>query len=655
MYPGTKFNWIDLTTLGIQEPEAVDDSPLFLQAFACDKGPEDITVVKGEDFANLYGVQSFSKYGQAGIQAQNIINAGGRLMAKRVVAQDSLLAYTIFVAKVFEKEVEDPKTHQTSTKVGISWSKVPTDTDEPTEDTKFKTFDEVLEYAKTLEDESNGVYPVMVVADNGRGVSGKSVRIVPDYITSKSYGSLFYTIAVLEGTAIVEKQPMTLDTTVILDQIAYRLDNTTCVQIDGLTIESVYDHFVKKIKETYDGIYTDPKDQKDEKYFRSCDLINGYSYKGSQLDWAYVPDGSVTGEDASLNLAADTGIALQFGDNGAFDKTVDPDDPNAYLKPKDTQAYEDALCAFFEGTDIPDDATRWIYDLDEYKISAVVDANYPFPVKKAIADLANTREDFVYFRDYGLGLKTFAQIRAIHDGIDNQEDQKKTNERCILDPSSWFIMDYCTSYKMIDPVERKQIDVTMTYDLAGCLVSHIARNAVAPVAGFANGFILPSAIKGTISFVPQIQKVWDGQSVDEEGYKVFTDDNQKQAMDDLHVNYAIFQGDDCVVQGTYSAHKKETQLIYGNNILAIQEVMRAIRTACPRIRYSLSTGEDLENYRQDVENVLERFQNNFSILNFVYTSDPLMIKQKIFKASIEFAFLDWAQSEIFDIYAIDND
>ena len=82
--------------------------------------------------------------------------------------------------------------------------------------------------------------------------------------------------------------------------------------------------------------------------------------------------------------------------------------------------------------------------------------------------------------------------------------------------------------------------------------------------------------------------------------------------------------------------------------------MRAVRTACPRNRYSLSTGNDLSNYAQAVNNVLNNYLSNFSTLNFIYTQDDLKASQKIFYASIEFAFLNWAQTEIFDIYAIND-
>ena len=126
-------------------------------------------------------------------------------------------------------------------------------------------------------------------------------------------------------------------------------------------------------------------------------------------------------------------------------------------------------------------------------------------------------------------------------------------------------------------------------------------------------------------------------------------------MDDIRVNYAIFEDDNCVVQSCYSSQDAYTQLSYFGNIIAIQEVMRAVRTACPRQRYTLASGSDLTNYATAVNSVLNEFVSNFDTLRFTYTNDPLKTSQKIFYASIEFAFLGWAQTEIFDIYAINNE
>ena len=125
-------------------------------------------------------------------------------------------------------------------------------------------------------------------------------------------------------------------------------------------------------------------------------------------------------------------------------------------------------------------------------------------------------------------------------------------------------------------------------------------------------------------------------------------------MEDIRVNYAIFQDNDCVVQTCYTSQLAYTQLSFISNVIAIQTVLRAVRTACPRQRYSLSTGLDLSSYAEGVAKVLEDYKSNFSTLRFTYTQDNLKAAQKIFYASIEFGFLNWAQTEIFDIYAIND-
>lgn len=106
-YPGTIDRWYDQS--GIQPREIVDTAPrqLFLTAAAFDRGPEKITIVHGEDFYKLYGSSiNFAKYGQAAIQAANIIDNGGELMIKRVVAPDATLANAVIVAAVTSQKIQ---------------------------------------------------------------------------------------------------------------------------------------------------------------------------------------------------------------------------------------------------------------------------------------------------------------------------------------------------------------------------------------------------------------------------------------------------------------------------------------------------------------------------------------------------------------------
>ena len=591
MYPGTIFNWHDNS--GIVDTvttSAEDTAPLFLQVFSADKGTEDLIEISGSEFNAMYGTMSFAKHGQSAIQAQNIIDAGGRLYAKRVVAEDSTLANVILVAKVSnpsESEAEAGKT------VKVTW--------ESKSITGCKTFDEVKEAAldlyspATIDQETgklstDGVYPVFIYSDNGRGVSKKAVRLNPDYATSKSIGETFYTLVVYEGTTITEQVTVTADPSVIYSGSAYRLDEYATQQISGLVVEEVYDAYAEVLADLL---------VLDKDVAKSYDLIYGYTNKGAVLDKFIL---------AGVDLDADNGVMLAEGTNGAFGDA-----------PVGKEAWETAIADVFNGK-----FSDEIYDVDTHKVAAVFDANYPMSVKKAIFDLVTFRKDCVFFRDYGVGLTTFAAINEVHASLAEERN--------------YFVADYATSYMINDPSTRKNIEVTMLYDLAAVAVNHFENNAFAPFAGIINGMILSNAIKGTVNFVPVNTPAA----------------NQKEAIDNIRVNYAIFDDNNCVVQSCYTAQDPYTQLSFVSNVIGIQTVLRAVRTACPRQRYSLSTGTDLQTYATAVNNVLSEFTTNFATLNFIYSQDDLKASQKIFYASIEFAFLNWAQTEIFDIYAINS-
>lgn len=578
MYPATIFKWHDLSEIKVDTAATeIDDAPLFMTAFSSDKGTEELIEISGADFANMYGTMSFDKHGQSAIQAQQIVNNGGRLFCKRVVAEDSTIANLVLIANVSRAD----------SGVVVKWTSQYI--------TGCRNFEEVKRQALELLDADAGIFPLLIYSDNGRGVSKKAIRLNPDYSTSKTIGKMFYTLYVYEGASISEQLTISFDPTVVYNGNAYRLDEYTNTQITGVVDDTVYDAYVATIADAL-GLTVDAT--------RKNDIVFGYTNSGSVLD-GFVLD------QESVDLDSDVGIKMMEGDNGSFGDA-----------PVGTDAWTNALVEVFDGS-----FSNEIYDIDTHKIAAIVDANYPDAVKNAIADLVNFREDCVFLRDYGVGLTTYLEIQERHNEF-------KANEKM-----SRFIADYCTSYQIKDPITKKNIEVTMLYDMAAVLPGHFSNNAFSPLAGTINNFILTNAIKGTINFVPI-----NTPSV-----------NQKQAMDDIRVNYAIFQENACVVQSLYTSQDAYTQLTYLNNVVAIQMVMRAIRTACPRQRYSLATGTDLTTYADAVNNVLSEFLSNFDVLRFMYVKDTLKASQKIFYASIEFAFLNWAQTEIFDIYAISNE
>ena len=107
MYPGSKVNWFDESKITTGEAVSVDNKSLFLTASSFDRGPEDMIRVSGERFYKLFGNNiSFKKHGQAAIQAANIINAGGELLIKRIVANDATLANIVFIATIASSSVQ---------------------------------------------------------------------------------------------------------------------------------------------------------------------------------------------------------------------------------------------------------------------------------------------------------------------------------------------------------------------------------------------------------------------------------------------------------------------------------------------------------------------------------------------------------------------
>ena len=637
MYPGTIFNWYDQSQIVVPAVATAENSPLFLTASSFDKGPEDMRIVGGSDFYKLYGNNpDFDKHGQAAIQAARTIDAGGYLLIKRVVADDATLANIILVATVDSKIKAVPAeagTEGAMTLNEIMEADTSTDTDETqryTTETSstlkwtavsvagVRSPDEVLNQAKSLfvegeyasnpivgdgEGEGTGEttpggsymitktsdFPLFVITDNGRGVSGKAVRIVPDYNTSRSMTNFFYTCFVYEGTNIVESISGTINPDSVIRGTNYGFNTDSSMQVNFYNVEDCYEAFISAFAKA-SGQTVKQASMEDIIYLKTSRNV---SIPGISLD----PD--------SVDLNSIYGVELTNGTNGAFGE-----------RPIETTEYENKLVEFFSGQ--YDDS---IFDLDDYHLCAVLDANYPLAVKEAISELVTFREDCMFFRDLGTEVKSYASI------IDEIDKFTLYNR---------YIADYLTNYQIYNPNTGKRITVTCMYDMAYILVDHFANGAYRPTAGIANNAVLESAIPGSVNFTPRITP-----SV-----------NQKSLLEDLRINYAIFQSGRCVLQSLYTSQEAYTQLSYVNNVLAIQEVARAVRTACPKFRYTFGSGSDFSEYSSNVQKVLENFRNNFAELGFSYQQNALYASQKIFYAVITFRFNNWAQTEIFDLYAL---
>jgi hypothetical protein len=254
-------------------------------------------------------------------------------------------------------------------------------------------------------------------------------------------------------------------------------------------------------------------------------------------------------------------------------------------------------------------------------IDVCVDANYPVEVKNAIFELAEFRQDFVYLRDYGTNHSTYEAIAEARYNL----------------PKSKFVADYPQSWDVIDPWTKKQITVTGTYSMAPKLVVHLNDRRSAPICGILYDFTFPNVVEGTVSFLPKITPKVD----------------QKTLLSDMNVNYASYINGVLTMETSYTSQEGiGLQTRYINNILAITKLIHNIRTECPKFRYSFIEANDLEKYREEVNNVIKRSNIDLATIYMEYTQDDIMAANKIFEADIFVKFKNFEQEEIFNIYTL---
>ena len=132
--------------------------------------------------------------------------------------------------------------------------------------------------------------------------------------------------------------------------------------------------------------------------------------------------------------------------------------------------------------------------------------------------------------------------------------------------------------------------------------------------------------------------------------------NQKSLLEDIKVNYATktdATSDELTIETCYTSQEAFTQASFINNILSIQQVVKAVRAYSPKVRYQFYTTSDFSSYAKLIdENVLSAYTSIFNTLELVYTQDDVMADRKIFKAALRVACGSFIQTEIYDIFII---
>ena len=610
-YPGTIDKWFDHS--GIQAPTIVEVAPrpLMLHAAAFERGPEDLMRVHGEKFYKLFGYFiDVDKYGQAGIQAANIIDNGGELLIKRIVANDATLGNIVVVANVSTDRVQktdsngnplyiDPNTSKETTDAGDNNEKVMINVASikyelvtvPNAKNAKDVEDAALDCFVENEEENKFAYPLLYIYDNGRGETTKRFGIEPMYAISKNQKYMIYRLKYLGSKDLDAEQVYFSLAPGILymnESMDISMATTNMLQCGAASLSDAVEAFYAKVSEI-SGIAPDE--------LFACDLLFAKSSKGTAKTGLSLDD---SGEDLGISM----GFALQSGTNGAFGDC-----------PIETDEYEQALLDFFNGTFDSD-----IYNLDRFKIDVCVDANYPYDVKKAIVRLANFRKDFFFFGDLGTEIETY---------------ENAVNKLYEM-PRSFYAGWYGQAYSIKNPFTKKYTRVTIAYSIARLVINQLNNKTNMPYCGILHGFTIPEAIEGTVNWTP----------------KITPEVNQKTLCDDLRLNYASILQDVLTLETEFTAQEELTQLSFINNVIAIQFIIKDCREHCPSFRYSFLSTNDLSAYKSNVSNIISKYRGWFESLEFVYVQDDVMKANKIFEADLKVKHKDFVQSELFNIYVL---
>lgn len=636
--PETVFEWEDKSSIKDAVTEQII-TPVFMAAFTSPKGTENTGFYTSENFYKEFGSDiNFEKYGQAFLQAERSIRAGGRLLCKRVVAEDSTLANIAIVAHVKKIKVQktdeqgnklyidedghettEAKTivtngsEETSDLETIEVDNTPVYLDTPECQIKYtanslqnmKSLDEVVDGIDNLYKTDNGditedaaeseecIFPLFVLTETGRGTSGKRFRITQNSTLSKHSEFVYYNFELIEDSKVTESFTFALNPDTMVNATNISIQNvirTSSYQLQCKMFDSFILEFLDKVAD-YSGNTID--------YIKSNDILFSVEKGKSTVSLTGI---TIAEDEDSYNFAYEYGNDLKNGTNGAFGDY-----------PLKTEAYKEQLVKFFGG-----EITNTIYDLDNYKIDIILDANYPNEVKRKIEELAAFREDLVFFEDMGTAMTTL-------DKIVDANNIAKHDKTIYINH---------LSYDILHPYTNKQIRVTYTYTFATLLVDHFNNGRIRALAGKRYGITIPEAIEGTVNFIPMTTPLV----------------REKDTLVDNKINYGVYYDGTLVIETQYTSQEANTQLSFVNNVLGAQEVVKKVRSKCPLIRYAFLEGqENLLKYKEDVQAVLDTLSGNFKSLTMEYFEDTTMLNNKVFYAGIVIEFKNFVQKEYFKL------
>lgn len=699
--PSTTFKFVDNSAIPtIEENSASDIKPLFLQPASFDRGPEDIRVVSGTEFYKLYGKEmSYKRHGQPAIQAANIIDNGGELVVKRVVADDAALANAIIVATVSQgraykvdtitgKQVyidteTGGETYEAVDGKGVANEKAMVNTAIIKYDVasvnNIKTLKEAVAYSTTLFKEKDAT-PVEGAGDQASWVK------VDEILTDGGNCPIKETVPTVgeddQETGTMTNVYYDIDT-VLIDKNSnlFKVVVGNKVQLLGSGL-SEYKYPLMVITDNGRG-------ESSKRFNILCNFTLSKSVGFGMYELQYLgetgfdlekvrfaadPDTICNGNSMSLTMAAKSMLQLkaEMNEEVAY----------AFLdKVSEFSGIEVSELAsmdvLFGHTKLGQSVSQITIDTDGY----ILNSDYgielsggtnglfgkaPFGTEEYTNQLVKFFEgvfdDSIYDQNryhieacvdanYPQKVKEKIALLVAGDGkeIAGREDfiyyrdfgfgcddyAAVYNQWANNTVKSKFIADYFTTYDVIDPFTKKQVPVTIGYSIARLLVTHLIERRNTPFCGALYSITIPEAIEGTINYIPKVTPTVD----------------QETQLCNYHINYASYLNNVLTIQTQLTSQLEETQCSHINNINTVQETIRDIRTLCPRIRGSfIDTTDNMEKYAKQIQDVIDKHRNEYNSIALTWTADDVLVNNKLFNAAIKVSFKNFIIAEVFTIY-----
>ena len=612
-YPKSRFEIVNQTQIQSIETTTVSNpTAIYLQPYTSNKGTEEWELLTSFDgFTDAKGGMSFRRHGQAQLTVAQALSTGAYVFGKRLVSEDATLANTTVLARLVK--VDDITYVYFYTKSALNCG-----TFEEACEAGYGDFDPEAEEVTDI--------PLFTVTPMGRGESLLFFRLNPNNVSSKKKNSssyMKYTFEFMEDNETLESISITMNPEIIIDGNAQAFNPKIRANSNQVRVKSYEDGIYKLVEMLAKTAVDSDGNAITTTDLINMDFINGYNRSGTiAIGGVVTVAQNADSEDSEwvankpadievvYDLADAVGIPLTNGSYGAMGA-------NPMNNP--TEMEKMLLAALGKDTD-SDLFDPIIYDLDAYKIDAIFDCNWPVSVKNAIIDLIDFRGDMVFLCDLGTTANTLDLVIAAASNIQ----------------TSSYAALYHNYFKILDPFTKKEITVTMPYKLIDKLTVHISKGVGRPFAGIANNIYFTDIIENSVNFYP----------VEIPGM------DQKQELVDVNINYLSVYDGIPVMETMYINDPEYTQLSFLHNIMAVQEIIKIIRTRCPSTRYTFLDGDDLETYISDVQTIVKEYSTNFKSISCEYMADEMYEQNNIFYAVLKVQFKNFIQEEYFKIIAI---